>query len=92
MVNLQIFFLYSTGEYFQRADPLKGKHLIHKKQAKNHEYLIFSIKFPKNIHYILQLESLEQNLPNSNFSKFVENENMYHKKYQRGWVEINMKF
>ena len=27
-------------------------------------------------------ESLEQNLPNSNFSKFIKNENLDHKKYQ----------
>ena len=28
------------------------------------------------------MESLEQNLPNSNFSKFIKNENLDHKKYQ----------
>ena len=65
-----------------------------KKQAKNYEYLTFSIQFPSNInnlYYILDscynryyLEFLEQNLPNSNFSKFIKDKdkNLDHKKYQ----------
>ena len=63
-----------------------------KNQAKNHEDLTFSIQFPPKINSLYNildsyynkyyLESLEQNLPNSNFSKFIKNENLDHKKYQ----------